>query len=49
VATGKTREEVEKNILMVDGVPMEMGEVLRDSVLHRLVNDEDGVMGRVGY
>jgi hypothetical protein len=35
--------------IMVDGVPMEMDEVLRDSVLYRLVSDEDGIMVRTRY
>ena len=35
--------------IMVDGVPMGMAEVLGDSVLYKLISDEDGVMGRVGY
>lgn len=35
--------------IMVDGVPMKMKEVLQDSVLHRLLSDEDGVMGRARY
>ena len=35
--------------IIVDGVPMEMAEVLRDSMLYRLISDEDGVMGRTRY
>jgi hypothetical protein len=35
--------------MIVDGVPMEMAEVLRDSVLYKLISDEEGVMGRVRY
>ena len=35
--------------IMIDGVPMEMTGVLRDSVLYRLVSDEDGIMVRTRY
>jgi hypothetical protein len=35
--------------IIVDGVPLEMVEVLRDSVLYKLISDEEGVMGRVRY
>jgi hypothetical protein len=35
--------------MMIDGVPMEMVDVLRDSVLHGLLSDEGVVMGRVRY
>ena len=35
--------------IMVDGVPMKMDRVLRDSVLYRLVSDEDGIMVRTRY
>ncbi len=35
--------------LMVDGVPMTMAGVLQDSVLYRLVSDENGIMKRVRY
>ena len=35
--------------LMVDGVPMRMSRMLRDSVLYRLASDENGIMQKVRY
>jgi hypothetical protein len=35
--------------IMVDGIPMEIEEVLQDSILYKLISDEDGVMARTRY
>jgi hypothetical protein len=35
--------------MIIDGVPMEMADVLRDSVLYKLISDEDETMKQVEY
>ena len=35
--------------MIIDGVPMETSEVLRDSILYRLISDEDEPLTRTGY